>query len=145
MKSSAFIAVYGTLVAAASAAVVDKRLFETETSTAWTTVYVTEGESKPTGLPVPNINQGYKFSKTATIVAPKPTTSAYVAKPSTYQSEKPTSTQGGSPTPTDYASTAIYHHNIHRANHSAPNLEWSEEHASYAAQTAQKCKFAHDL
>ena len=47
--------------------------------------------------------------------------------------------------PTDYASTAVYHHNLHRMNYSAPALEWSQTYADYAAQTAANCKFAHDL
>jgi outer membrane biosynthesis protein TonB len=47
--------------------------------------------------------------------------------------------------PTDYASTAVYHHNLHRMNYSAPALGWSDTYAGYAAQTAAKCVFAHDL
>jgi len=47
--------------------------------------------------------------------------------------------------PTDYKSSALYHHNVHRFNHSADALTWSDTHASYAAQTAKSCKFAHDL
>jgi uncharacterized protein YkwD len=39
----------------------------------------------------------------------------------------------------------LYQHNIHRANHSAPNLEWDETLAQYAANTANGCVFAHDM
>ncbi|KAK5655932.1 hypothetical protein OQA88_5067 [Cercophora sp. LCS_1] len=45
----------------------------------------------------------------------------------------------------DYESTLLYHHNVHRANHSASDLSWGGDLASYALQTAQKCQFAHDL
>lgn len=55
------------------------------------------------------------------------------------------STQQDQANPTDYISSAIYHHNIHRLNHSAPAVEWSDTYASYAAQTAATCVFAHDL
>jgi hypothetical protein len=47
--------------------------------------------------------------------------------------------------PTDYQSTILYHHNIHRANHSAADLSWGDSYAGYALETAQKCKFEHDL
>lgn len=46
--------------------------------------------------------------------------------------------------PSDYISAALYHHNVHRFNHSADALEWSAEHAGYAKQLAETCKFAHD-
>lgn len=55
------------------------------------------------------------------------------------------STQQDQANPTDYISSAVYHHNIHRLNHSAPAVEWSDTYASYAAQTAATCVFAHDL
>lgn len=45
----------------------------------------------------------------------------------------------------DYESTMLYHHNVHRSNHSAPSLVWSSTLASYAAQSASKCVFEHDL
>lgn len=45
----------------------------------------------------------------------------------------------------DYASTMLYHHNVHRSNHSSPDLTWSDTLAGYAAQAASKCVFAHDL
>jgi uncharacterized protein YkwD len=47
--------------------------------------------------------------------------------------------------PSDLASTAVYHHNIHRANNSAPAMAWGDTYAGYAATVAASCKFAHDL
>jgi outer membrane biosynthesis protein TonB len=47
--------------------------------------------------------------------------------------------------PTDYISTALYHHNIHRANHSSPAVTWDDTLAGYAAITAKTCVFAHDM
>ncbi|KAJ9155754.1 Protein PRY2 [Pleurostoma richardsiae] len=47
--------------------------------------------------------------------------------------------------PTDLASTAVYHHNIHRENNSAPAISWGETYAGYAEQVSASCKFAHDL
>jgi uncharacterized protein YkwD len=49
------------------------------------------------------------------------------------------------PSSGDYVSTALYHHNVHRANHSASDLSWDDSLASYALNTAQTCVFAHDM
>ena len=46
--------------------------------------------------------------------------------------------------PSDYTSAALYHHNVHRFNHSAGALEWSAEHAGFAQTLAETCVFAHD-
>lgn len=48
-------------------------------------------------------------------------------------------------TPSDFASTAVYHHNIHRANNSAPDVTWGDTYATYAQSVSASCKFAHDL
>ncbi|KAI1309598.1 CAP domain-containing protein [Xylaria venustula] len=44
-----------------------------------------------------------------------------------------------------FESVAVYHHNIHRSNHSSPEVTWNSEIAGYAAITAATCKFAHDM
>lgn len=44
-----------------------------------------------------------------------------------------------------YETIMLHYHNIHRANHSAPALEWSDELAGYAEQTANNCKLEHDF
>ncbi|KAL1838649.1 hypothetical protein VTJ49DRAFT_2456 [Mycothermus thermophilus] len=46
--------------------------------------------------------------------------------------------------PTDYIGAALHHHNIHRSNHSAAGLSWSDDLANSAAVLAQRCVFAHD-
>ncbi|CAK7236241.1 hypothetical protein SCUCBS95973_009541 [Sporothrix curviconia] len=56
-----------------------------------------------------------------------------------------TTTAAASTEPTDFASTAVYHHNLHRSNHSAPAVSWNSDLASYAATVAATCVFAHDL
>lgn len=56
-----------------------------------------------------------------------------------------TSTSATTASPSDMASTALYAHNLHRANHSASALEWLEEIAGYAETTANSCTFAHDM
>jgi len=47
--------------------------------------------------------------------------------------------------PTSYSQIAVYHHNLHRANHSSPDLKWSDSLASTAATIASSCKYAHNV
>ncbi|KAL2144757.1 hypothetical protein VTI28DRAFT_8603 [Corynascus sepedonium] len=81
---------------------------------------------------------------------PKPSSTVESPKPAEPSSDPepapaPSSTkQDILPEPTDYASTAVYHHNVHRFNHSASALSWSEEHAEYAKTLAERCVFEHD-
>ncbi|KAK7725880.1 hypothetical protein SLS63_007872 [Diaporthe eres] len=75
-------------------------------------------------------------------LAPAPTTtstSSKVATPSAAAQD------ASAAKPSDLASTAVYHHNIHRANNSAPAMTWGSTYAGYAATVAASCKFAHDL
>ena len=46
--------------------------------------------------------------------------------------------------PTSYSGIAVLHHNIHRANHSAPDLAWDDGLASTAGEIAASCVYAHD-
>ncbi|CAJ2504131.1 Uu.00g115250.m01.CDS01 [Anthostomella pinea] len=62
----------------------------------------------------------------------------------------PTTAEEAQAAPTEPASddmqtAAIYHHNLHRSNHSAPEMAWSGKFAGYASNTAATCKFAHDM
>jgi hypothetical protein len=47
--------------------------------------------------------------------------------------------------PSDYPSTVLFHHNLHRANHSAPAQSYDNTLASYAASVAASCTFAHNI
>ncbi|KAK0105100.1 hypothetical protein ONS96_004503 [Cadophora gregata f. sp. sojae] len=47
--------------------------------------------------------------------------------------------------PTDYQSSALFHHNKHRANHTADALVWDTTLAGYADKIAKSCVFAHDM
>ncbi|KAF2173465.1 hypothetical protein M409DRAFT_61858 [Zasmidium cellare ATCC 36951] len=44
-----------------------------------------------------------------------------------------------------YQQGAVYHHNLHRANHSAPNLVWDTTIAATAMKIAKTCNFAHQM
>lgn len=66
--------------------------------------------------------------------APAPAAATPAAAPAT----------GGSP-PSGYNDLALWHHNQHRANHSAPDLTWSDALASTAQKIASTCNYAHNV
>lgn len=102
---------------------------------AWTSTFSTFTSSTPAAAAVVTITVG------ATEAA---ATSEAVAT----TVEAPTSSvveEAATASPTDFAGTATYHHNVHRTNNSAPSMTYGDEYASYASQVAASCKFAHDL
>lgn len=44
----------------------------------------------------------------------------------------------------NFQSAVLYHHNIHRANHSAPDVQWDAGLAATALKIAQTCVYQHD-
>ncbi|KAI0149487.1 CAP domain-containing protein [Xylariaceae sp. FL1272] len=172
MKSSIFIAATGAMLAMAKP--LDKRVMETEVVVEYYTVTVTGNAPavEPTSTVIPtstvkpttHIKEPTKISTTQIEVAATPSTTsqAYVvvtvtkdntpehevtsAYPTSKAEEQTTtSSEQAVATGTDFISKALYHHNIHRSNHSAPALVWNQTIADYAATTAAKCVFAHDM
>lgn len=43
--------------------------------------------------------------------------------------------------PTDYPSTALFHHNIHRTNHSVDPLAWNDTLAGFAQTLVDTCEY----
>lgn len=153
MKTSTFLAATGAVLALANP--LDKRVMETEVVVEYYTVTVTGNPPAPTPTNIkvrPNPEPVQEQSTPATTAQPvvfvtvtpepepKPTTT--VEKPA----PKP-SPVNNVPAQADdsFQSTALYHHNIHRFNHSSPEVTWNSEIAGYAATTAKTCKFAHDM
>jgi uncharacterized protein YkwD len=74
------------------------------------------------------------------------TTAAPAAASSAAPSPAPIGDSGnGLPTGTDFESKVIYHHNIHRQNHSADNAVYDSTIAGYAETVANSCVYAHNL
>jgi type IV secretory pathway VirB10-like protein len=189
MKSSAFLAACGAILAAASPILQERRLFvKTDVVVEWVTVTVTEGDTatvfrrpshaKPTPTttssaepssssqappPPPPPPPSSTSSEVVILPTPdpapepapeqpapvleSPTANVQVAQPQPTSEvvEAPASTsQPEAAQPSDYISTALYHHNIHRFNHSAAALEWDDEIAGYAQTLAERCVFEHD-
>ena len=44
----------------------------------------------------------------------------------------------------DFQERVLYHHDIHRVNHSASGIAWSDTLASIAQETAGRCVYGHD-
>ena len=44
-----------------------------------------------------------------------------------------------------YHGLTLQHHNVHRSNHSAADLQWNQTLADFAKTTAQTCIWQHDL
>ncbi|KAK4228883.1 CAP domain-containing protein [Podospora fimiseda] len=85
---------------------------------------------------------------TTVVEAPKPPVVEEVVKietPSPAPAPAPVATKIEAAQPSDYASTAVFHHNKHRFNHSAGALDWDQNLASAAGTLAARCKFAHDV
>lgn len=127
----------------------NKRALEYDVEYAYVThvVTVTAYDSEPTPAKAPHY--GHKNGNHA----PKPTAPAYAPPPPVYEAPAPApaysapssdSPSAGSP-PTDYKSAVVYAHNLHRANHSAPALEWDDELERCAQEVADKCVYKHDV
>ncbi|KAI2614972.1 PR-1-like protein [Hypoxylon sp. NC1633] len=120
-----------------------------DTTTSIPVVVVTVTPDAPAPQPTTSIPEPAVVVVTETYQAPSaPTT---VASP---VEEAPAATSPATPTATsapedpagdDYPSMAVYRHNLHRSNHSAPEITWSDKLAGYASNTAATCHFAHDM
>lgn len=77
----------------------------------------------------------------ATTLQPKPVVVSPSPEPSTQAPPPPPPSSGGS---NDYQRIVLDQHNLHRQNHSAQALTWSDDLANQAQQWAQGCKFQHN-
>lgn len=66
-------------------------------------------------------------------------------KPAETENKQETAASSPAAAPADFQSAALYHHNIHRANHSVDALSWSASLASSAATVASSCIFEHNM
>ncbi|KAK4234139.1 CAP domain-containing protein [Achaetomium macrosporum] len=194
MKTSAFLALCGSILATASPVLQARKLYtKTDVVVEWVTVTVTEGDAStvfqrpkehhtPTTItiipaptttsvappppppppattsstseavvqapPQPTSEPSPQASTQAAPVVQSPQSVVQVAKVSTSSADATptpaTTTSASVAQPSDFQSTALYHHNVHRFNHSAGALEWSDEHAQYARTLAERCVFEHD-
>lgn len=173
MKNSILIAAANAVLAIAGP--VEKRAYVTEVATYYETVTVTEGsEPTPTAgvkqeaqpkvvvvtqtagaQPAPEPTEEPEQPSVVIVTAspdpttespqptqPAPTSEQVIEAPSSVAVEYPTPS---APSDDDFIGNALYHHNLHRANHSAPELSWDDKIAGYASNTAKTCHFGHDM
>lgn len=132
-------------------------------------VTVTEGAAAPTTVaaadaaPTYDSGNGWHWphkhkskkiktkTRTRTSPAPAPATTAW-EEPETTPTPEPEPEPAPTPAPepeapsglSGYNDIVVAHHNVHRANHSAPALAWDAALASTAAKIAAGCVYAHD-
>lgn len=127
--------------------------------------YVTEDAAAPTSVQAPNDFVHNHHSSSAAAPAPVTTTTTTpVAVAPVTTSVAPVTTSvaavqsssdtsaGNGPVPatldadgTLYQEIVLTHHNVHRANHSAPALTWNATLAQYAKEQAMTCIYSEDL
>lgn len=113
----------------------------------FTTVVVVSPKPSPPPAPKPSPSPSPSPAPAPVVVKPSPKPSP---SPSPSPSPKPaaSSPKPAAPAPApanDYASAMVNEHNIHRSNHSAPDLSWDTTLAGYAQTIAEGCVFAHDM
>lgn len=81
----------------------------------------------------------------ATTEAPTSSSTDLVKVAVAETSSSSTSSAATAASTSSFADMALYHHNIHRTNHSAPTISYDDTYAGYAATVAASCVFAHDL
>jgi outer membrane biosynthesis protein TonB len=167
MKSSIFVAATSAVLALATP--LDKRVMETKVVVEYYTVTVTG--NPPAATPT-HVKARPHFTKPAQqqppVEQPEPTTLSQpvvvvTVTPEQQQQAQPTQVvQDPAPEPSTVAapaqasgsaansdspfqSAAVYHHNIHRSNHSSPEIVWNQTIADWADITAKTCTFKHDM
>lgn len=78
---------------------------------------------------------------------PEPQTTQYQPEPQPTETEpEPTTAPAPAPQPpaSGYKGQVLEHHNMHRSNHSANAIQWSEDLVSSARQLAQSCVYGHN-
>ncbi|KAG7416085.1 putative pathogenesis-related protein [Fusarium oxysporum f. sp. rapae] len=99
--------------------------------------------------PQPESTKETVYESPAPVVEkPKTTVEKVVAKPTKVAEPKvEVPASGGDDLSLDgaYNTVMLAYHNIHRLNHSASALEWDDELAGYAENTANGCVFEHDM
>lgn len=116
---------------------------EQPTSEQPTFVTVPTTTEAPATSEVPATSEAPVTSETsATSAAPAPTEAPAPSEaPVTSEAAAPAPTSGR---PTGYADLVLRHHNVHRANHSAPALVWDENLAAIAREIGSSCEYKHN-
>ncbi|KAH7037252.1 CAP domain-containing protein [Microdochium trichocladiopsis] len=143
MKSSVIALISGAAVALASPAVLNKRVYEVQWTTVYTTATVTAGQ-EPTQAPVVEAPVAPPPEAVVVTVTKGPSVEP-IAAPTTKEDAPIAAPTYAPPTGGSMEDTALYHHNVHRSNHSAPAMSWNSDIANAAQVAADSCKFEHQM
>lgn len=144
MRTSAIILLSSAAAAIAGPAL-NKRVYETQWTTVYEEVTVTAGQEPVAPTPAPVYAPAVPVGEVVTITkgpdvgAPKPKPSEVVNAPAPAQ-PAPVYVPNGS-----MKDAALYHHNVHRSNHSAPAMTWNDKIAASAQEAADSCVFKHQM
>ncbi|KAF2216257.1 hypothetical protein CERZMDRAFT_116355 [Cercospora zeae-maydis SCOH1-5] len=123
-------------------------------------VTVTAGGQPPAYTPQVKPHYGHKSKQVFTTVVqaapPAYTPPPAPPSPPTYEQPSPPPAPAPAPAPSpssapsgpasgSYADVCLYHHNLHRQNHSAPALVWDDGLAATAQKIADTCVYAHNV
>jgi hypothetical protein len=129
---------------ASSSDVQEAPAMETAWTSSWSTTW---SESAPAETSVQEQPPAYTSEKSEPAPTSYEAPTSYSEAPTSY-SEAPTSTKAASSSdakPTGYQGMVLHHHNIHRRNHSAPDLTWSDSLAATAQKIGETCVYAHSM
>lgn len=107
----------------------------------WATTWTEESAPAPTSEQQQQAPAYTDAPAPSSYEAPAP--SSYEAPSSSAEPTKAAASASDSK-PTDYPGFVIHHHNLHRANHSAPALEWDDELAQTAEAIGNTCRYEHN-
>lgn len=148
LLSGAAIALAGPIIQKREVDVVVETVVETVVDYYTVTQSVTTDAAAATSTPVETPVVTVTVAPTTTPQAAKAAAEVQVTTSSSAAAEvqsTSSSSSAAAASPTSFADIAVYQHNIHRANHSAPDVTYGDTYAGYAATVAASCKFAHDL
>ena len=98
----------------------------------------------PTPTPTPVAPVATQAPQQAAVVDTKPAVTTPVQQAAPVVQTTAAAAPVASPAGSDYKSAVLFHHNVHRTNHSAPALVYDDTLAGYAAEVARTCVFKHD-
>lgn len=77
--------------------------------------------------------------------SPQAPASSSIATTSSSSPPAQSSSSGGSGAISSYADPILRQHNLHRSNHTSPDIQWNSTLAATAQKIAQSCVYAHDV
>lgn len=93
--------------------------------------------------PTPEVTVDNSDDQTSTQSSSDDSSTPAPPPPAADQSSSDSASSG--PASGSYQDAVLYHHNVHRANHSAPDLSWNQDLADIAATIGQSCYFGHKM